>query len=173
VYGFNDSYAEGDIYKSAYPSNRSWTNLCKELPYCFIKKKTSNGAVGEYNYDLMSKIANGIVGYEASLDFINYVKNNRSIPAIEKIVENPRIIQWNKINPNSAMTIMNEAKELSNKPEYIEPVANLFIYVANAGQARFGSALCQDILNKLATQGLHDKSKEVISAYSSVSKNMR
>jgi hypothetical protein len=163
VYQFNDSAAETDIYKSAYPSNRSWTNFAKELPFCFVKSKQGGG---DYNNDLILKSGNGIIGYEAANLFVKYINaKERDLPPVKDIIANPRIIQWGKINPNSALQIIKEVRDMISKGDNLDGITQLYIYISNAGQSRYTSGSIQELLDALASQGKHDATVSLLKTY--------
>jgi energy-coupling factor transporter ATP-binding protein EcfA2 len=96
VYRLNDSPAENDIFKKAYPTNRSWTNLAKELPYC----RYSEGG-GKYAPSLISKSANGLVGYEAAKSFMEFLSvSQTNIPTPEQALSHPESIPYKSLDFN-------------------------------------------------------------------------
>lgn len=100
VYRLNGSPAENDIFKMAYPSNRSWTNLASELPYC--KLPGHNG----YDPSLISKSANGIVGYEAARSFIEYLDSSQSnVPTPKSALSDPSTIPFGSLDFNQLGTL--------------------------------------------------------------------
>lgn len=161
IYEFGTSPAQTDIYKSAYPSPRSWTNLARVLPYCELKNSREQ-------HDLMVTTANGIVGYEASRDFMNYIEDASALPPTKEILIKPEIVEWSAINMNQAMNAVSDAMNLAKDRQYTRKVANLFIYLANIGMAQYTVPHFNDLQKLVFT--LHDNglSQELINAYKNI-----
>ena len=97
VYRLNGSPAENDIFKKAYPTNRSWTNLAAELPYCKYPGSSGN----KYAPSLMSKSANGLVGYEAARSFMEFLASSQSsMPSPDAALKNPSSIPFGSLGFN-------------------------------------------------------------------------
>lgn len=118
VYGFGVSPAENDIYKTAYPSNRSWTNLAKELPGCMIKN--------QLYFELALKTANGIVGYEAASKFMSFVRESKSrLPKTEDVLKNPNIVPFRQLDLNGLKSVIQNALDYAQKDGTSETATGL------------------------------------------------
>lgn len=167
IYEFGDSPAQADIYKSAYPSPRSWTNLARVLQYCILKDKTKQA-------ELMETTANGIVGYEASRAFMSYLEDDSSLPPTEEIIRRPNNIEWATLNPNQSMKIIKESMGMARSHQnYIKPVAHMFIYLAQINQTRYTMAHFSELQTLVAT--LHDRtlSTQLLNAYKNIGRAAR
>lgn len=167
IYEFGDSPAQADIYKSAYPSPRSWTNLARVLQYCKLSDKAKQS-------ELMETTANGIVGYEASRAFLSYLEDDSNLPPTKEILRRPGNIEWGALNPNQSMKIMKEAMTLArSQPQYIKHVANMFIYLASIHETRYTMAHFSELQTLVST--LHDRelSTKLLNAYKNIGRAQR
>lgn len=147
IYKFGDSPAQTDIFKSAYPSPRSWTNLARVLPYCSLKNQ-------QEQKDLMVMTANGIVGYKASRDFIDFVYESSSLPPTKDILADPEIVEWPSLNMNQILSILSDAMNLAKNKSYTKKTANLFIYLNSIGLSNYTATYFNELQKLVFT--LHD-----------------
>lgn len=165
VYGFNDSPAENDIYKMAYPSNRSWTNYATELAYCGNSQT------------VMQKAGNGLVGYEAAAKFMLYVNNGVNIPSITEALASPSIIKWKSLDSNDVLTLLGEAVEYGEKhtdAKTAYQVGQLFITAANANRIAEGTPLIEKVMRITRRADREGAlSKQVRMAYGTIGTLMR
>lgn len=166
VYGFNDSPAETDIFKMAYPSNRSWTNYATELAYCESKPT------------LMQKAGNGLVGYEAATKFMLFASRmNSAIPSIQEALETPSVIRWDNLDSNDILNLLNEAVDYGEKnqsPQVAMQVGQLFLSAAQHDHTAEGTPLIERVMRITRradrTGGF---SKQIRMAYSGIGQLMR
>lgn len=165
VYGFNDSPAENDIYKMAYPSNRSWTNYATELAYCGNSQT------------VMQKAGNGLVGYEAAAKFMLYVNNGVNIPSITEALASPSIIKWKSLDSNDVLTLLGEAVEYGEKhtdAKTAYQVGQLFLTAANANRIAEGTPLIEKVMRITRRADREGAlSKQVRMAYGTIGTLMR
>lgn len=162
VYGFEGSPAQADIYKMAYPSNRSWTNFAEELGYC------------GNNSSLMRLAGNGIVGYEACSKFMSFVRGiGNKRPSIEAAMANPAKINWGVLDANDVMTLFTQAVQWAESKGRDKNAANalaaFMLSGAAAGKESYGSAVMDRALSIIrhADNGAQ-LSKEIRLKYSAV-----
>ena len=162
VYGFEGSPAQADIYKMAYPSNRSWTNFAEELGYC------------GNNSSLMKLAGNGIIGYEACSKFMSFVRGiGNKRPTIEAAMANPSKINWGVLDANDVMTLFTQAIQWAESKGRDKRAANalaaFMLSGAAAGKESYGSTVMDRALSIIrhADNGAQ-LSKEIRMKYSSV-----
>jgi hypothetical protein len=142
VYGA-ETIPEKDIYTLAYPTNRSWTNLAKILPFCANDK-------GIVKKSILTKVSQGLIGYEASVKFMGYIddlsKRKKVIPPINTIIEDPSIIKWNDLDAQQGRQIVSGMMQIAkNDHEYVKKVIDTFIFIAE----NRGSDLCTPYITEL------------------------
>lgn len=134
MYGLTTD-AEKDIYNSAYPSNRSWTNLAKTLAYCRGNETVENLS------------ANGIVGYEAATAFFEFVRNGKKLPDVRDVLADPSIVPWDRIDMNSAQTLISGAVKLAgDDAKYADQLGNMFLYLAGHGGKAYASGQLNEVV---------------------------
>lgn len=165
VYGFGKSPAENDIYKTAYPSNRSWTNLAKELPNCINKR-------GFINIDLAMKTANGIVGYDASTKFINFIRENASsLPSTVEVLKDPEIIPFKSLKMNELTNIIRSAFDYVKEdgtPDTARQLGYLAIAYANHDYAAYVTPIFTDILKTVRKSSDKAMVRKLMASYNEI-----
>lgn len=166
VYQFGDSPAQNDIYKMAYPSNRSWTNFAEELGYC------------RNNKTLMKLAGNGLVGYEACFAFMRFIEGIGSkVPEINKAMQNPSSIPWGELDANDSMTLFANAiqwAENAHTQQASRQLAEFMLSAADAGKQTYGSAVmtkAMGIIRHADSDG--QLAKQVRLRYSAVGQMLR
>lgn len=161
LFGFEGSPAQADIFKMAYPSNRSWTNFAEELGYC------GNNAT------LMKLAGNGIVGYEACSKFMSFVRGiGNKRPPVEEAMADPSKINWGVLDANDVMTLFTQAVQWADAKHdkaAANALAAFMLSGAAAGKEAYGSAVMDKALNIIhhADNGAQ-LSREVRMKYSAV-----
>lgn len=165
VYGFGKSPAENYIYKTAYPSNRSWTNLAKELPNCISKR-------GFINIDLAMKTANGIVGYDASTKFINFIRENASsLPSTVEVLKDPEIIPFKSLKMNELTNIIRSAFDYVKEdgtPDTARQLGYLAIAYANHDYAAYVTPIFTDILKTVRKSNDKAMVRKLMASYNEI-----
>lgn len=163
VYGFGGSPAQADIYKTAYPSNRSWTNLARELQYCERGDK-------KYTYDLIELSARGIVGYEATRKFMDYLmKSDDQTPDLPSILQDPSIVNWAGMNGNtriglvrSLMDYVLSTEARVDQKKRLALGVRFFSYLGNHDQAALVAGYLQRLIQALGNNDMISESRELI-----------
>lgn len=161
VYRFGESPAENDIYKMAYPSNRSWTNFATELSYCESKPT------------LMQKAGNGLIGYEATTKFMLFIsKMNNSVPSVDEALSTPSLIRWDSLDSNDVLNLLSESidyGEAHRDPDTASKVGQLFLSAANHGHMAEGTPLIERAMRITRRADRNGSlSKQVRMAYSGI-----
>lgn len=142
VYGA-ETIPEKDIYTLAYPTNRSWTNLAKILPFCANEK-------GIVKKSILTKVSQGLIGYEASVKFMGYIddlsKRKKTIPPIAEIISNPSIVDWTSLDAAQGRQIISGMMNTANNDhEYVKKIIDAFIFIAE----NRGSDICTPYITEL------------------------
>ena len=169
VYGFGVSPAENDIYKTAYPSNRSWTNLAKELPGCMIKN--------QLYFELALKTANGIVGYEAASKFMSFVRESKSrLPKTEDVLKNPNIVPFRQLDLNGLKSVIQNALDYAQKdgtPETATGLGELAIAYAEHKRDAYVAPYITSILKVARKSDDPKMAQKITAAYNEIGSIMR
>lgn len=159
--------AKLDIVSKAYPSNRSWTNLAKTIPYC-------RNSEGKISNRIIEEVAFGMVGMEATIRFMDYIKenysggsqNNVKLPSLEEALATPSCVDWRKINQSQSMQFFsNLIHSAEQNGSIISGCVNLFVYIAESR----GTDLCAPYVEQLtriaSLNHMVDENRKLINAY--------
>lgn len=159
--------AKLDIVSKAYPSNRSWTNLAKTIPYC-------RNSEGKISNRIIEEVAFGMVGMEATIRFMDYIKenysggsqNNVKLPSLEEALATPSCVDWRKINQSQSMQFFSNLIHSAEQNNAIIPsCVNLFVHIAESR----GTDLCAPYVEQLtriaSLNHMVDENRKLINAY--------
>lgn len=156
-----------DIAAKAYPTNRSWTNLAKVIPFC----RNENGKI---SMKYVEAAAFGIVGYEATNRFMDFVKKNYGnggvqLPKPEEVIDNPSCVDWIKVNALQARQLMGSIMRMVEQDRSIVGnVIKLFIHIADTRGVDIGAPYVNQLMKLASMERLRDEMKPLMQAYHTV-----
>lgn len=167
TFGAN-TITEKDIYTLAYPTNRSWTNVAKILPYC-------TNSVGNISRSIMTNALQGLIGYEACIKFMSYFeaisKKKQMIPPIKDIITDPSIVKWSRLDASQGQQIVSGLmKSAHDDNASVSGVINVFIFIANHRGTDLGTPYITELSRMASAQRLSDEIPKLINAYKSAGK---
>lgn len=134
-----------DIAAKAYPTNRSWTNLARVIPSC----RDSNGRI---SLKLIEKAAFGMIGYEATNRFRDYIEHHykkgggSALPRPQQVIDNPSIVDWRSVNALQATQLIGSIMQIAEQDRtQVVKVIDLFVYI----QQNRGTDLCAKYVGQL------------------------
>lgn len=158
--------AKLDIAAKAYPTNRSWTNLAKVIPFCRNNK-------GGISTSLIEQAAFGIVGNEATIRFIDFLEKNyrggnanTALPQPQQIIDNPSCVQWKQVNIIQARQALSAIMHIcENDHSQTTKVINLFIHIANERGTDICGAYVNQLMRIASSERLQPEIKALMNAY--------
>lgn len=159
-----------DIARKAYPTNRSWTNLAKVIPFC----RNENGKM---SMRYIEAAAFGIVGNEATNRFIQFIKerysknanSNAIMPKPDEILRNPSSVNWKDVNAVQARQVIGNIMHMNEQDRAItSDVIKLFVHIAENRGTDICAPYVQQLLNYASAARLRDEMKPLMQAYKSV-----
>ena len=165
VYGISTN-VERDIYKSAYPTNRSWTNLARVIPYCVNKN-------GNISKTIMEKAAQGIIGYEAASKFMGFIdetlNHKTALPPTNDIIASPSSIDWSRLDAGTARQVISGMMSMAHDDRnMIHGVANAFIFIAGNRGTDICAPYVTELIKLASSYHLTEDTKALMTAYKSI-----
>lgn len=157
--------AKLDIAAKAYPTNRSWTNLAKVIPFC-------RNADGAMSTRLIEQAAFGIVGNEATIRFIDFLERNyrgngsAPMPKPQQMIDDPRCVQWKQVNALHARQALSAVMHIVEQDHsQASKVIGLFVHIAEER----GTDICGPYVNQLmriaSSERLQTEVRSLMDAY--------
>lgn len=113
--------SEQEIFKMAWSSRRSWYNAAKVLSYLGNDKIAINIAL------------NGLVGYAAATEFLDFIESESKLPSPIDILDNPAIIDWK--NENRIDQVNRLMRSVIKIKDRDEQMYDLFMHILKCGRA--------------------------------------
>lgn len=158
--------AKLDIAAKAYPTNRSWTNLAKVIPFC----KNADGAMSTR---LIEQAAFGIVGNEATIRFIDFLERNYrgngsggSMPQPQQVIDNPQCVQWKQVNALQARQTLSAVMHIVDQDHsQASKVIGLFVHIADERGTDICGAYVNQLMRIASSERLQADIKSLMNAY--------
>jgi len=123
IHGINpDDESAMTVLRSAWPSRRSWFNLARALGCLDI---SGNSSLFSQN-----TLIQGLVGFEASLQFRDYLNKLRFIDP-DKVLKNPTAVKWETITVEEMLILTNTLVEMADANNFSRVIA-VFNAIADA-----------------------------------------
>lgn len=110
-----------EVFRLAWPSQRSWENLARVLTYLNTKDATA-----------VKEVVNGSIGFNAGLNFYSYYTDHIKGIDIETILRDPDSVDWNSKTIDDSASIFNALIELAKTGKF-EEALKVYISIYESG----------------------------------------
>ena len=141
-YGVNPKDAsEMEVFRYAWPSRRSWDNLARVLSY------------SPEHHVVQDTLAQGIVGYEESTKFRDWLKRNSEISPGD-LLANPKAVNWKKTSPDLASYLLRSVVDNIHDKKTASQVIAIFEEIARQGAQGIGAGFIRQVNSKVTHSDL-------------------
>lgn len=139
AFGLNSNNASDmDVYRSAWPSRRSWDNLSRVL------------AAAPDDAYIQDSIAQGIVGYSATASFRDWLRKHDSISPAD-VLKDPSSVDWTTLGLNDTNMLLRSIVDMVDEANSEKAIA-VFAHIADVGMGGNAGAFVSDLLRKVSSK---------------------
>lgn len=151
--------SEKEVLLAAWPSRRSWDNLSKAL------------VPTDGNFRIVNRISQGLVGFEASGAFLNWLRNNETINPRD-VLKDPTSVNWKSLSIDDATLLLRSILDLSNDENALEAI-RVFKTIADEGRANIAAPFVPRLFRKLSSdeQEVREKIFDLARSYGNIANN--
>lgn len=167
-YGVNPKDAsEMEVFRYAWPSRRSWDNLSRVL------------AKADSDHMVQDTLAQGIVGYEASAKFRDWLNRNSAIKP-KDLLANPKLVNWKSTTQDETNFLLRSVLDSITDNKTSTQAIKVFEEIARQGMQGIGAGYIRELIARSTKSDLDqdtivENQKRIMGlskAYSSVGKKM-
>lgn len=143
--------AEEEVFRLAYPTGRSWSNLANVLSY-----------IDDNNTAARAMAIDGIVGTERGLALEKYLREHTGGYDIDAVLSNPKDFDWRKTTVNQKTVIDEGLKEAAKNGHVMEALAVLVEMHRQKADDLVDANLINDIIGGANMRSLSNKQQREV-----------